>query len=323
MMTSSQNTPPRRRFYIFLLCSISLFAFTASTLATLHFMRRVTITTVPDLSNKSVESARSVLRVKRLQMEITEYRFNQRIAANHILEQDPLPGQTVESGHQIKVVVSRGARTLTIPNLTGLSLQDAASRLEAAGFNLGRITRYYTDEADKEVILDQYPQSGTNAAGGTNIHLLVSLGPRPLWCIMPNLKGWYIDDATNLLNFIGMELKEIKRQVDDEQPTGMVMNQTPPAGVRIKAGDPAGLVVSIQSATSNQTTRFVNIEYLVPPTQMEVRVKFIVQDNSGLREIYNAMEKPNSKISIRRTINGEQAQLYIYINGKLQEERMI
>ncbi|MCK5242234.1 PASTA domain-containing protein [bacterium] len=324
MITFFRKNAPEQGLFIAVVCIASLVAFTTGTIATLLLMQRITIAIVPDLSNKSVESARSVLRVKRLRMDIAEYRFDQRIAGNHILEQEPLSGQTVESGQVVKVVVSRGARTLTIPTLSGLTLSAAEKKLKAEGFHIGRVTRYYTTEAEKEIILDQFPTPGSNAARGTNIYILVSQGPRPFWLLMPSFKDWSVDDAMLVLNTLGMKLKEIKRQVDSMQPNGIVLKQTPLTGTRIKAGDPAGLVVSIQSSSEvSQSTRFVTIDYVVPHLTRSVRVKFMVRDEQGLHEIYNAMEKPNTPLSIQRRINGLDAQLYIYLNGELYEERLI
>jgi eukaryotic-like serine/threonine-protein kinase len=323
MKPSTRKKAPKRSLFISIVCIASLLAFAASTIATLQVMRRITIAIVPDLSNKTVESARSVLRIKRLSMDIAEYRFDQRIAANQILEQDPLAGQSVESGHMIKVVVSRGARTLTVPTLSGLTLSAAESKLKEEGFHIGRVTRYYTTEAENETILDQFPTPGSDGARGTNIHILVSQGPHPLWLVMPSFKGWSVDDAMQVLSTLGMKLKEIKRQVDPEKPNGMVLNQTPKTGVRIKTGDPAGLVASIKSSEVSQSTRFVTIEYNVPPVGRSARVKFVVRDEKGMHEIYNAMEKPNTPLTIQRRINGLDAQLYIYINGELYEERLI
>jgi len=55
----------------------------------------------------------------------------------------------------------------------------------------------------------------------------------------------------------------------------------------------------------------------------DLRIKILASDSSGLHEIYNAMEKPNSDLLIRRTLVGPSAKLKFYVNGKFLEERDI
>jgi serine/threonine-protein kinase len=320
---ASQPRLLRWTTYFFILLSLSLFGFALSTLITTRLLRRVSIVKVPDLRHKSVESARSILRVKRLRIEIAEFRFDRRIPLNSIMAQVPAADQIVKSGRTIQVVVSRGSQAVKIPDISGLELRKAALSLGEKGLNIGRTTRIFDMQSPKNTILDHNPAAGDYAVRGSSINLLVSQGPRPIWFIMPGLKGRHIDNASRMLSHIGMELREIKRRQDDNQPSGTVLDQTPKPGGRVQASDPAGLTVSIQSADQQQTTRLVTVKYHVPPANMEVRIKMVARDDTGLHEIYSAMEKPNSEFTIRRTIHGAQAVLYIYINGKLHEERKI
>ncbi len=319
----SQPRPLRWTTYFFILLSLSLFSFAVSTLVTTRVLRRVSIVKVPDLRHKSVESARSILRVKRLRIEIAEFRFDQRIPLNSIIAQIPAADQSVKTGRTIQIVVSRGSQAVKVPDISELELRKAALILGDKGLNIGRTTRIFSMQIPKNTILDHYPAAGDYASRESSINLLVSQGPRPIWFIMPALKGLNINNASRMLSHIGMELREIKRQQDDTRPSGTVLVQTPKPGGRVQAHDPAGLTVSIQSADQQQTTRLVTVKYRVPPANMEVRIKMVARDNTGLHEIYNSMEKPHSEFTIRRTIHGTQAVLYIYINGKLHEERQI
>ncbi len=320
---TSQPRPLRWTTYLFILLCLSLFCFTLSSLITTRLLKRVSIVKVPALRHKSVESARSILRIKRLRIEIAEFRFDRRIPLNSIIAQVPAADQSVKSGRTIQIVVSRGSPAVKIPDISGLELRKASLTLGEKGLNIGRTTRIFDIQSPKNTILDHTPAAGDYANRGSSVNLLVSQGPRPTWYIMPKLKGWNIDDATRMLNHIGIELREIKRRQDDNRPSGTILEQTPKPGERVQANDPAGLTVSIQSADQQQTTRLATVKYRVPPANMEVRIKMVARDDTGLHEIYNAMEKPHSEFTIRRIIHGSQAILYIYINGKLHEERQL
>lgn len=309
----------RRKFiWLVLLCTAACFA--AAFIATRQALNRISEMVVPDLANKSVESARSLLRVKRLSLEIAGYQFDQRVVANRVLTQDPAAGSKLISGRAVKVMVSRGAAALEIPSLAGLPLVEALQKLENLGLNPGRVSRLYDASADKDTVLAHFPETGTRSSRGSNVDLLVSQGPRPLWFIMPSLLGWHVDDAVAFLREVGIEVQEIKRKVDDSRATGTVVEQTPMTGSRVQGGNAASQVATLQSQDQG-ITQLVRLEYQVPAGAMEARVKFMLQDDTGLHEVYNAMEKPESLLSLSHTIRGERARLFIYLNGKLQEER--
>lgn len=318
------NPPPSsgRHTYTWLVLFSMLVCMAAAFFATRQALNRISEMVVPDLANKSVESARSLLRVKRLSLEITGYQFDQRIAANRVLSQEPPAGSKLTSGRAVQVVVSRGASALEIPALAGLPLSEALQTLETLGLNPGRVTRLYDASADKDTVLAHYPESGARSSRGSNVDLLVSQGPRPLWFIMPSFLGWHVDEAVAFLREVGIEVQEIKRKVDDNRPTGTVVEQTPLAGSRVQRGSAAGLVATLQSLDQG-IAQLVRLEYQVPAGPIEVRVKLMLQDDTGLHEVYNAMEKPESLLNLSRTIRGARARLFIYLNGKLQEERSL
>ena len=309
--------------YVFILICFCSFAFATSTLITTRLLRKVGTVKVPDVLYKSVEIARSVLRVKKLKLEITEYQFNQRYPINQIISQTPESKTKVKTGRKIKVIVSRGAQPLKVPEIKGLDLRNANISLKQNKLNLGRLTYIYSSTTAKDIILSQEPKAETFTNQGDNINLLISKGPKPFWFLMPDFKHQTLETVNEKLSYLDMPLTEIKRQLDDTLPAGTILDQKPQANLRVKPQTPVGLVISFQSHTPDQIKRLVTIKYNVPINNMETRVKMIVSDSSGMHQIYNAMEKPNSELIIRKTLLGETAKLYIYINGKLAEERNI
>lgn len=309
--------------YFFIVFIASLVMFVLSTITTIKFLTIAKIEEVPDLTHRTVESARSLCRVNRLKIAIKEYRFDPKIAANFILAQDPLPNEKVKSGRIIHVVVSRGSRTIPVPAVIGQMLREGTLAIGNAGLKVGRVTRVANDQAPKDQILDQWPGHGHTITADGNVNLLVSTGHRPIWYIMPDLIGYPIDQATNTLEKLNMTLSEIKRKVDNTKPSGTVILQTPSPGSRVREGIPAGLVATTRSDNQNMIARFVTINYHVPAGNRDVRVKMVVRDDNGLRELYNAMESPGTDLVIRKILNGTSAVLRVYINGKFMEERII
>jgi eukaryotic-like serine/threonine-protein kinase len=86
----------------------------------------------------------------------------------------PTPGTNLAPGTSVTLVVSRGAPTITVPGLLGLSQADARTRLELEGLVLGTVTRRRTNEASPGVVIEQRPAAGTLAAPGTVVDIVVA-----------------------------------------------------------------------------------------------------------------------------------------------------
>jgi serine/threonine-protein kinase len=310
-----------RGTFVLAVIFFSLVAFVVSALVTTRALKRETVVEVPNVSGKPLEEARSTLRVKRLNIEIKEFQFNEKVPLNYIINQIPKQGAKVKSGRPVQVIVSRGTQTVEVPKLKNMKIKDALLLLQEQKINLGKTTRLYDSEIEKDMVIDQNPISGSQIGQGDTVDLLISQGPKPVWYVMPNLDGKNIDEATETLNFMGMEIREIKRVNNDLQPPGVVFDQIPAPGNRVKEGDFASLTITSNQNETGASARLVTMEYLVPDLNREVRIKLMVRDATGLHEIHNAMERANTAVRKRKTIYGENARLFIYVNGQLQEER--
>src|SRR5437870_10683705 len=80
-------------------------------------------------------------------------------------------------GAPVTVVVSRGAPTIAVPGLLGLSQADARTRLEQEGLALGTVTRRRSGEGTPGTVIAQRPAAGTLAAPGTVVDVVVARSP--------------------------------------------------------------------------------------------------------------------------------------------------
>lgn len=90
----------------------------------------------------------------------------------------PPAGTALTPGAGLTVVVSRGAPTIPIPDLLGMSSGDARTRLETEGLQLGTVTRRRTSEASPGTVVGQTPGAGTLAAPGTVVDIVVARSPQ-------------------------------------------------------------------------------------------------------------------------------------------------
>jgi beta-lactam-binding protein with PASTA domain len=76
------------------------------------------------------------------------------------------------------VVVSRGAPTIPVPDVLGMSQTDARTRVETEGLQLGTVTRRRTAIANPGTVVAQAPAAGTLAAPGTVVDIVVARSPQ-------------------------------------------------------------------------------------------------------------------------------------------------
>jgi len=90
----------------------------------------------------------------------------------------PPAGSLLAPGTPVTVVVSRGAPTIPVPDVLGMSAGDARTRVEVEGLQLGTVTRRRTAGATPGTVVAQQPAAGTLAAPGTVVDIVIARSPQ-------------------------------------------------------------------------------------------------------------------------------------------------
>jgi serine/threonine-protein kinase len=85
----------------------------------------------------------------------------------------PPAGRALVPGARVTLVVSAGAPTIPIPDVTGLTLEEARAALEQAGLTLGTYFRRTSDQKPGTVI-EQRPMPGTLSAPGVAVDVILA-----------------------------------------------------------------------------------------------------------------------------------------------------
>ena len=108
---------------------------------------------------------------------VSDKQFDDTVPEGHIISQDPMPGGRMEEGSAITVIVSLGARTRTLPDITGLDLTDASRSVTAEGF-LPVLEEDYSDTVPEGFMIGYRDhEAGDELDYGTQVTILRSLGP--------------------------------------------------------------------------------------------------------------------------------------------------
>jgi eukaryotic-like serine/threonine-protein kinase len=89
----------------------------------------------------------------------------------------PSTGSTILPRSSVTLVVSVGAPTITMPDLTGLTQEEAEMILQQVGLTLGTTLRKASREVPPGTIVEQDPAVGTLSAPGTVVNIFIARAP--------------------------------------------------------------------------------------------------------------------------------------------------
>ena len=136
-----------------------------------------------DLLDMDFNEACNTLRAMGLKPVIPpDYANHETIEQNHIISYTPLKDVPLTPGTEVHMVVSRGpeSKPIKMPKLVGMTEELAKATISQHNLGTnGRTEPVYDDEVEEGKVISQYPAEGTEVAEGTDVNLVISLGPDP------------------------------------------------------------------------------------------------------------------------------------------------
>ena len=197
---------------------------------------------VPSVVGASVNAARAALSEAGLTLKVEEgRRVEPKIAPGRVARQDPAPGVPARRGRGVRVWLSAGARASAVPSLVGETVRTAQLRIEQDGLEVAGIAEIRSNDFPADTVVAQDPAAG---ASGYRVQLLVNRGDRAAAYVMPDLIGLDGTRATDVLRSSGFRVAVVAQQPYPGVPSGVVLRQSPQAGVQVTPGDTVSLEVS-------------------------------------------------------------------------------
>ncbi len=154
-----------------------------------------------------------------------------------IISQNPAAGETAKKGTKIDIVISKKKSTEIIPNLTGMSVSEAQSTLEAAGFYLGNVTpETVEDSSQVDKIQRQYPNPDSEYEPGSTVDVWVGEAASATIVTVPNVLGYAEQSAIDLLESQGFSVVIDTMTAQDPEQIGVVLQQSLNAGDMVEEG---------------------------------------------------------------------------------------
>ena len=197
---------------------------------------------VPALIGKTATEASQTVGVLGLTLKIDPTRRpDTKIPANQIMLQDPPAGAAARSQRAIRVWLSAGPRTTSVPELIGQTERTARIRMEQDGVEIGSISEFRSPDYPADAVISQDPPP---EAKSPKVSVLLNRGEASTTFVMPDVIGMDGARVAEVLRARGFRVTITGSQPYPGVPPGTVVRQQPQGGFRVAASDPTSLEVS-------------------------------------------------------------------------------
>jgi beta-lactam-binding protein with PASTA domain len=197
---------------------------------------------VPMLVGKTVNDASQSLAALGLTLKIDPTRrSDSRVPANQIMQQEPAAGVAARTQRSIRVWISSGPRTTTVPGLVGQTERTARLRMVQEGVEVDSVSEFGSTDYPADAVVSQDPPADATAP---RVSLLVNRGEQSTTYVMPDVIGMDGARVADTLRARGFRITIVGSQPYPGVPAGTIVRQQPQGGFRVGASDSVSLEVS-------------------------------------------------------------------------------
>jgi len=197
------------------------------------------LTQVPDVRGMGIETARERLAGEGLIVGEVDSLLHPSVARGLVLGQSPLPGQLARPDTPVRVTVSLGPQTRSVPDVRALEVDRARTVLETSGFLVSVDT--IESEVERGRVIDVFPPPDSVIPLPSQVRLVVSTGPPVV--VMPFVLGLEEEEARMLLDSLGLVVSEVEEVFRFGRDQGIVVQQEPASDMELERGSTVRLQV--------------------------------------------------------------------------------
>ena len=220
---------------------------------------------VPNVIGQTQEAAVQTIEKAGYTVGTVTEDYDAETVAGRVCKQDPEADSDLEKGGKINIVISKGVKKGSIPNLSGMTSEQAEKALKDAGLK-AQYAGNEASDADKDTVSRQDPAAGKEVDEGTTVKYWISTGPEDT--SVPNVVGSDQASAKAQLESAGFTVQVETGDYSDKYGEGIVMSQSPNGGKLEKGGtvtitisqgqDPEKNKVTVPSVTGMSQSEAIN-----------------------------------------------------------------
>ena len=269
--------------------------------------------TVPNVVGKPVEVAETTLKKLDLKVSVDEIASDD-VPAGQVISQTPAAGTNVKARRIIHLTVSKGGSAMLIPDLKGLTLEQAKERLDKMGLTLGAVENGNDPDKPSDVIISQSPESGAKATKGTRVNIVINMKQK---VHVPNVVGMTLADARNTLLSMKLSVGTINASdgTSTDDSSAIIISQDPAGGESTSSN-----VVNLTVGKKKSQTKTGTVNISIPKGDNARQVEIYVTDDSGKHTAYSGKAAPGSTVS--KDVSGSgNVHVQVVIDGSVVQDR--
>ncbi len=268
----------------------------------------------PDLVGSDYEEARVKYEKLGLIIKISKYEETDELPAGQIISQNIEKGEKITDG-KMTVVVAKGVKKITMPDVVGKDYKVAKYELEALGFKV-EIKNVVSDKVEKDLVVKQSLKHKDQFVTGTKVLLEVSEGDGKDRIIVPSVIGNSESSAKSKLQKLKLVVN-ISYVNDPSKSDGIVVSQSLKENKEVVEGTVIELTVNRLEKTKNVTIKLKDYTANMEDESISVKVKAQVEGVTNTIHSRTHTKGADGYDNFTVEVNGfSSAKLTIYINDK-------
>ena len=274
---------------------------------------------VPDVMGLDIDEAVRVLKQAGL-TETHKAMPNDQVERNQVYVQNPGAETTIRKGDAVILVISSGPVPFEMPDVIGMTADEATNLLTAKKMNITR-DRAASTEVQKGRVMNQVPAAGDMVTRDDPVTLIISGGSTAV----PALTGHTLQEAEEMLTKQNLTLVASMKYEDTDQPEkhGLVSASSPEADNRVAEDTPVQLTIFRYP----DAARTAKLSVTIPPSeqqqQMKIRITIQAEGSSMAVESRSYTLEPEDSRTIEEVIDLPDDRNYTYTvySGESQLEQ--
>ena len=258
--------------------------------------RTISKVSVPDIMGMNIDEAVKVLKQAGLK-ETHKFMANDEAEKNVVFKQNPEGSMDAHKGDTVILLVSSGPVPYEMPDVTGMTADEATKLLSEKKMNITR-DRAASSEVEKGKVISQIPAAGDMVTRDDPVTLTVSGGSTTV----PSLADKTLEEAEELLAGQNLTLQPgLKYQSTEEyEKHGLIASSLPEAENRVAEETPVQLTIWRHPVAA--TVANLNIRLKSSDQQTKVRITVQAEGSNTVIETRTYTFDPHDARQIEETI---------------------
>ena len=252
---------------------------------------------IPNLVGKTVDEVKKILEENKLIYVEESQEYNSEYEEGKIISQSPtfVENRKIKEKTEVKVKVSKGTETTTVPKLKGLSKKDAEEAAKEAKITLD-IVEQTSKTIEAGYIIKQDKDEGETVNAGETVKVYVSIGTGIKQVVVTSVLYKDEEIAKNTLSDLGLDVV-VEYDEDATRGNGVVLKQSIASGKTVDEG--TKITITVNKIVETKSGKlYINIKELTG-----YKDKITEKDEDG-----KEVEKPNKPkdVTLKVTVNNKQ-----------------